>query len=506
MCFLWVSAAWCGQVVTLDALGGVRISLPSAINYEIGAAVAGIGDFNGDGFLDAAIGAPSFEPANIGNDYDTGAVFVVFGDQIDRERGELDLSSDLFSGVIVMGRLESCIGGTIDGALDVNGDGFCDIALGSAERKSGYILYGSNNPRRAIPISDLGNDGVEITYTGYSVAGAGDFNDDGYADVIFGNPESQKVSFNKQNKEHVFDACLVSLIYGGPHLPPVLDSRIRNEHILTMRGIAGARAGEYLCGNIDANSDSFSDILIVAPKGGKDLKGRAFLIEGRAAFESNLSGESDSVDYKFVIDHAVRFVRRAGDVNGDGFPDLLVGREDQSVILLWGGDHLQGVLDVRNVNPQWGVLIENAPSVSEVGDINGDGYSDIAVGLPHDSVRDKAHAGRVVFLFGGEKWPDKIDVRPLCGGAISPVEYVVIEGTQAFGAFGTSIASLGDIQNDGFGDVIIGAPFQALPGEMQQESPGAAYVIQGKSLYQSLQTIRSIFLSRDNKKDSSTKK
>lgn len=492
---------WGGQIITIDALGAVRISFSGSINYEIGAAVAGIGDFNKDGIRDAAIGAPSFEPPDSDGEYDAGAVFIILGDQLDRERGDLDLSSESWKGVTILGRTESRIGRALDGAGDVNGDGFSDLALGASNHEAGYILYGGANPIRSISLSELNGDGVAISNTGYSVSGAGDFNGDGYADVIFGNPEAEIKSVKQQDSEKEYEACRLTVVYGNSALAGLLDSNIPDERILSIRGyVLGTRLGESVTGNLDINGDGFADFGVLAPKGGKDLKGRAYLFLGQSRVDpSNYSSH-------FEIDHANNFIRRAGDVNGDGFSEFMTGTEDQSTFVFWGGDQLRDSVDLYDIDPRWGVLLKGAPNVYDVGDVNGDGLADIAVGLPHDSVRDKAHAGRVVFLFGSEKWPNVIDIPKLCTGALSQVEYVVVEGTQAFGAFGSSIAALGDIQNDGFADVVIGAPFQTLPGEIRSESPGAAYAIQGRSLYQTLQTRRSIFFSSEKKDQSSPKK
>ncbi len=489
------SSVWAGPVITIDALGAVRITFPGTINYEIGASVASAGDFNGDGYRDAIIGAPSFEPVDFGNEYNNGAVFIVSGAQLNRDRGEIDLSSNSFDGVTIMGRFESRIGSAVDCVKDVNGDGFDDIVIGSAVLKTGYIIFGSSKSRRLIPINDLNESGVVVTHTGFSVAGAGDFNGDGFSDVLFGNPKSQKIQVKSGTKETEYDACRVTVIYGNSQLPAQIDSRIPSDNTFSIREIAGTRAGQKVCGDIDIDADGLSDIVIVASKGGADNKGRAFLIKGRESV--------DTAEYDIVIDHADRFVKNAGDVNGDGFPDLLIGMEDQSVFLLWGGKDLPGKMDLHSLTPEMGTVIKNANNsvqiANGVGDVNGDGYADIAIGLPMDSVRDKVHAGRVIFLFGGEKWPDIINTQPMCIGELSPVEYVVVEGTQPFGAFGASIAGLGDIQGDGLCDVIIGAPVQALPGESPLENPGIVYVIQGKILFQSLLSNRSLLFSREEK-------
>ncbi|MGC9326958.1 MAG: FG-GAP-like repeat-containing protein [Candidatus Hinthialibacter sp.] len=491
-------ASWSGQIITIDALGAIRISLLENIHYQLGACVSGVGDFNGDGYQDAAIGAPLFEPADIGNDYDTGAVFIVSGVQLSQDRGEIHLAEDAFQGVSIYGRFESQIGQVIDGAGDVNGDSYMDIALGSARQKTCYVIFGAPNPPRLISLNDLQQYGVEIAQTGYSAAGGGDYNGDGYADVVFGNPEAEKKSVEQENQEKEYDSCRLTVVFGSRDLSASMDSRILGGQLLSLRGVLGMRLGEYVCGNVDVNADGYSEIIAVAPKGGKDLSGRAYLFYGPSTI--------NEADYQFAIDHADRFIRRAGDLNGDGFPELLVGCGNQSTFILWGGDHLQGTLDLHKINSEWGVLLSGALSTFDAGDVNGDGLGDIAVGLPFDSVRDNPHSGRVVILFGSEQWPETVEASRLCSGGLSVLDYLVIEGTQPFGAFGSSISALGDIQNDGWDDIIIGAPYQMLPSEMGPESPGAAYVIQGKRLFQSLQTRRSIFLSSEEKKSTDSPK
>jgi len=485
-------SAHAGQVVTsVEALGAIRIVYPGTEHFEIGTALSGIGDFNGDGFQDVAIGAPSYDPGGFGNEYDNGAVFIVFGKQLNRDRGLIDLSSQDFDGVMMMGRFESRLGHALARIGDINADGFADLAIGTENGNAGFILFGKKNPRRLIPAADLGPDGVEAAFTGYAVDGAGDFNGDGFPDVVFGMPASSKIQVQNPagGPEEEYDIGRVAVVYGRSVFPSIIDSRLRDDGLLPLRGVAGSRVGEFVCGNFDLDADGFSDIFVVAPKGGRDLEGRAVLLRGRDHY--------DTIEYSFLIDHARHFIRNAGDVNGDGFSDFLVGMEDQSVLLLWGGGYLHGAIDLRNLDARWGCLIKGAPSAYGVGDINGDGFPDIAAALPMDYVRDRAFAGRVAFLFGQNEWPASLDIRQIVNGDISPVNYVVVEGVEPFEAFGSCIAGVGDIQGDGFADVLIGAPTQRLPGELRMESPGSAYLIQGRSLFMCLQSRRSQFFTQE---------
>ena len=491
---LWITVAFpwfteAGQVhTTITDLGAVRISLPETTRYELGTAVSGVGDFNGDGFLDVAVGAPAYAPGGFGNEYDNGAVFIIFDHALAQERGEIDLSKN-FDGVTVTGRFESRIGNALARVGDINADGFADLAFGSKTHSSGTILFGNKNPKRLIPLADLGKDGVEILHTGLTVAAAGDFNGDGFADVIFGNPYSEVV--NTDNKEYHIGR--VTLIYGRYAFPASIDSLLPGDTHVTIRGPAGALVGNGLAGDLDLNSDGLSDIVIVAPKDGKDYEGRTFVVHGQKVL--------DKIEYSFIIDHARRFAYPAKDVNGDGLADLLIGGEDSSIWLLWGGKQLNGTIDLRkNMNSSWGVRIEGAPYAYGVGDINGDGFNDIAVAMPNAAVGDKVLAGRVLFLYGRPQWPDTIDVQRICKGEFTPMDYTLVDGIEPFGLFGFSVAGVGDIQGDGFEDVIIGAPTERLPEGTAKERPGSAYVIQGKSLDFTLHTYRSNFTQGETRR------
>ncbi len=481
-----------GQVHTnLTDLGAVKLTLSGNTYFGLGTDVTGVGDFNGDGFREVAIGAPSYDPGGFGNGYNNGAVFLVSGKELDRTRGEIDLSTEEYEGFVVYGKIESKIGNSLAYVGDINVDGFCDLAFGSENHYGGYIIYGRGLLERYISLTDETDDCLEILNTGFCVSSAGDFNGDGFPDAVFGNPYSELIDV--KGKE--FHIGSVTLLYGNSFLPTSFDAMIPNQHLKSIPGPAGAEVGKSISGGYDMNCDGFSDILVVAPKGGKNFQGRTLLIYGSEELGEN-------VEYTFIIDHAKRYVRPTQDVNGDGFPDLLVGGNDGSVYLVWGGKHLKGTLKIQDhFDSNWGTkLIPGDPkwslSAYGIGDLNGDGFGDIAVSIPQASVGDKILAGRVVFLFGRPQWPETIDVRGLSNGDFSVMDFVIVDGLDAFGVFGSAIAGIGDIQGDGFDDVLIGAPMERVPGESIIESSGSAYVIQGQNLFLSLQSYQSNFFSQ----------
>ena len=473
-----------GQVLTtVKELGAIKISLPAPQSYKIGYTVSGAGDFNADGYLEVAVGAPFYNPGDFGDGYDNGAVFIVYGDQLNRDSGEIDLSSKDFKGIVIMGQAESKIGNSIARAGDINADGFDDLAFGSKNNEAGYVLFGCADMKRLFPLADLGKDGIRISQTGSTVDSAGDFNGDGFQDVVFGNPYSEKV--HAKSKEYYIGR--ISILYGGNTIPNELDALKPCESLLSIRGLGGSLAGSSIAGNFDINQDGFSDLFAIAPGAGENNNGRGYMILGNKNLPEN-------VQYSFIVNNAQGYVRTAKDLNGDNKPDFILSRDDSSVLVLWGGDYMTGTIDLNNkLDPRWGVTITGAEQVFSIGDVNGDGFGDLAIAAQRHEA--KALAGSVVFLLGQNQWPSVVDMATVLKGEFIEMNYVVVDGDESFGNFGFSVAGVGDIQGDGFDDVIIGAPSEKLPGagETSPEKPGAAYVIQGKSIFNTQQGRRSQF-------------
>jgi hypothetical protein len=177
-------------------------------------------------------------------------------------------------------------------------------------------------------------------------------------------------------------------------------------------------------------------------------------------------------------------VSAAGDVNGDGFDDLIVGAPDAegnaansgvSYVVYGRDDHT--AVDLSEIVGHCfeinGVSTgdQSGYSVSSAGDVNGDGFDDLIVGAPNaDGKAENPGANYVVF---GKSDDDAVDLSTLEENATGFVTNDTSEGDQ----FGFSVSTAGDISDDGFDDLIIGAP--AADGNF--DSSGVSYVVYGKA-------------------------
>jgi hypothetical protein len=245
----------------------------------------------------------------------------------------------------------------------------------------------------------------------------------------------------------------------------------------------------------DMNGDGFDDIIIGAPNNdsaGTD-DGAAYVIYGRAGGlgDIDLSNLSPTDGFKiqgqaagFVgSDETGLSVSSAGDINGDGFADIMVASartgafgygDGPRAYVIFGGPTRSTTLDLSHMTSSDGFQI-NAPfeysysksvHVSSAGDINGDGFDDMLIGLPFESLYGANEAGVTYVVFGKADGFGTINL-----GNSATTDYFAVTGANA----GSSVSSLGDINNDGFDDFIIGAPYNDSAGT----DAGAAYVIFG---------------------------
>lgn len=374
------------------------ITLASTTVEQFGLSVSGLGDVNGDGFSDVIVGAPWNSTTLMHG----GRACIYFGGPV------VDDAVDL---ILTGSTTYRYLGISVSGAGDVNGDGFADIIVGTAE---GGIALGHAYVYFGGPLMDVTPD---LTFTGNSdnlgvrVSGAGDVNGDGFADVIVG--------------ARMNDAGRAYAYFGGPEADAAADITFTAEADL---GLSVSDAG-------DMNGDGYADVMVGSGVGrmyvyfgGPTPDGVADLVLTGVAGES--FGEAAS---------------NAGDVNGDGYADVIVGAPLNSAggsgagraYVYFGGPIPDAVADLTFTGEA--AVDHFGLSVSSAGDVNRDGYDDLIVGA-----RGEENAGRAYVYFGGLLADDVPDL--------------TITGGAGFAYLGNSVSDAGDMTGDGFPDLIVGAP------------------------------------------------
>ena len=225
----------------------------------------------------------------------------------------------------------------------------------------------------------------------------------------------------------------------------------------------------------DVNADGFDDIIVGAP-GGDYAK----LFFGGAVFDTI----PDLIfrDYKQYNCQFGCSIAGDGDVNGDGYPDIIIGASSTwigpscpfecfvtgAAYVYFGGPTIDTTADLTLIvgdwNTQTGWYYGFGESVCIPGDLNADGYDDFVISAPNDDY--DAH-GRVYIYLGGPNVDDQYDV--------------LLEGEEVFDNFGQALSTVGDMNNDGFDDVLIGAPMfhNNIPNKIYQG--GKAYLVYGSN-------------------------
>lgn len=418
---------------------------------KFGHSVSEAGDVNGDGYDDIIVGAPGS-----GRDQ-SGSVLVFFGGS----EGIGKIPGWSYHSPIT----EAEFGHQVSGAGDVNGDGFADLLVGATyhsatglpERTGAAFLFlgGTHGPSAQPDWQVFGT--ATGDNTGFAVGAAGDVNGDGYDDVLIGSWNAEINALVKGRR-----AGSASLFLGGP-------SGLSERAVWQPEG--EKRASHYgysLHGLGDVNGDGFGDIVIGAWgfETERSNAGRVYVYLGGSGGPSRvpawvLTG---------VHDHQQigASVFPAGDVNGDGYADLLVGATGSASPEIPGGQALLflGGPDGLSTQANWTFepKLENwamGHSVATAGDLNGDGVSDIVVSSMVGQVRHPKEG--MAFVFLGSK----------AGPSRSP--NWIFAGREPQGGYGSTVRPAGDVNQDGYDDLLVGQTYHT--GSLFQQ--GAAWVHYG---------------------------
>ncbi len=327
----------------------------AAAKDALGFSVAGNGDIDNDGFADVIVGAPKADDVVYGL-VDAGSVTVLFGPDGARKK-------------VIYGNQEKSLAGSAVALGDVNNDGKADIVIGAPQ--SNNLARGLVNAGNVTVFSGNGygvlnafNVSTANSHAGVAVA-VGDLNNDGAADIIIGAPDDDDLLHNFKNAGSVtaYD--------------------INNNELLRKYGTqANAHLGASVAA-ADVNNDGYGDVLAGAPV---DKNGTLQAAGSVTVFSGNSGAElvkKFGATTKSFLGNSVA----AGDVNSDGFADIIAGAwkedkpdfkpiKDAGSVFVWSGNGYALISSLYG-----DVARDYFGAAVSAGDIDGDGKADVIIGI-----------------------------------------------------------------------------------------------------------------------------
>ncbi len=479
------------NLIDINGINGFEIYGTNQFD-SIGHSNASAGDLNGDGLDDMII-------AN---------TFVIFGDAAGFPNPLETSSLNGSNGFKIISTGGSTDVNTIS---DINGDGLDDIIIGSAFSSPNgitqagvtYIVFGNNTGFTAsLDLSNLNNENGFIIQgnhlfgsSGISVSSAGDLNADGINDILIGAPGASRSGFLSEGSSYV--------IFGSDSgYPNPLDlATLNGQNGFTIHGnLNFSRSGRSVSSAGDVNGDGIDDVIIGAhatPSNGFSEVGKSYIIFGsKNDFPNPLLLTNLNGDNGFIINGDEErgmfgwSVDGAGDINADGVDDLIIGaylataesvdESGLSYVLFGNKIGFPNEFNVSDLDGDNGFVIHGITrfqgvgySVSSAGDVNVDGIDDIIIGTNERFINNELIGSSFIIFGSKDNFANPFELSNLDGQ-----NGIIINGISDSQRTGRDVNSVGDINGDGVGDVIIGSEFASPNGNFPA---GISYVIFGSN-------------------------